>query len=557
MTAAAYEIKPVTYGPTWQRTDEGWYLPKFTLGWQIIDWAEAWLLMPDADEDDDGNAPPWRFTGEQARFVLWWYAVDEEGRFVYRYGMLRRMKGWGKDPIAAVIASVEFIGPCRYAGYFHDSGPYAGQPAAKEHPAAWVQITATSLSQTRNTMNLFPGLLKKAKDDGRFRLDIGMETIYAYGGKRQIKSVTSSWRSLEGGRTTFTIKNETQHWIAANEGAQMSKVINRNAAKAKDGASRVLSISNAHEPGEKSDAELDYEAVQQLIASGKSLVSDMLYDSIEAPESVAFDDDEQMRAALEVCRGDSVWLDVRRLLAEIRAPQSDEAESRRFYLNQVWASESRAFNVETWNSLVIPTYRPKKKSRITLGGDGSKNFDHTAIIATELETGFQWVAGYWIPELDFETGELAIPVDEVEQAVAAFFEDYDVWRFYFDPFGWRESLDKWRGRYGTDKVVPWDTTQLKRMSVALLDYKSAMDEGEVRHDGDPRFTAAIGNARKRLQAYTDDKGEHMWTISKEHPNSQNKIDAAMAGCLSWKARNDAVALGGLNPAPPLQIFIPA
>jgi hypothetical protein len=37
----------------------------------------------------------WQFTLEQLRFVLWWYAVDESGEFVYRTGVLQRLKGWG------------------------------------------------------------------------------------------------------------------------------------------------------------------------------------------------------------------------------------------------------------------------------------------------------------------------------------------------------------------------------------------------------------------------------------------------------------------------------
>jgi hypothetical protein len=47
------------------------------------------------------------------RFILWWYAVDEFGRFVYRKGVLQRMKGWGKDPLLAVICLVELVGPSR------------------------------------------------------------------------------------------------------------------------------------------------------------------------------------------------------------------------------------------------------------------------------------------------------------------------------------------------------------------------------------------------------------------------------------------------------------
>lgn len=79
---------PVVIGPTWQRDDEGLFVfPERTLGWQVLGWASDNLLGPDGE--------PWTFTDEQARFVLHWYAVDERGRFVWRDGVLQRLKGWG------------------------------------------------------------------------------------------------------------------------------------------------------------------------------------------------------------------------------------------------------------------------------------------------------------------------------------------------------------------------------------------------------------------------------------------------------------------------------
>jgi hypothetical protein len=43
--------------------------------------------------DGDGVFMP---TLEQARFLLWWYAVNENGKYVYREGVFRRLKGAGK-----------------------------------------------------------------------------------------------------------------------------------------------------------------------------------------------------------------------------------------------------------------------------------------------------------------------------------------------------------------------------------------------------------------------------------------------------------------------------
>ena len=70
-------LEPTYLGPTWDRNDDGsWHLPIFTLGWQIAGWCAEYLL------GEDGK--PWRFTREQLRFILWWYAVDHTGRFIFR-----------------------------------------------------------------------------------------------------------------------------------------------------------------------------------------------------------------------------------------------------------------------------------------------------------------------------------------------------------------------------------------------------------------------------------------------------------------------------------------
>jgi hypothetical protein len=72
-------------------------LPEFSLGYEVIDWAENYLRQPDGANAGD----PFKFTQEQEDFLLWWYGVDINGRFIYRRGVLRRSKGWGKSPFLA------------------------------------------------------------------------------------------------------------------------------------------------------------------------------------------------------------------------------------------------------------------------------------------------------------------------------------------------------------------------------------------------------------------------------------------------------------------------
>jgi len=123
--------------------------PNRTLGWAVLEWTADHLLQPDGP--DAGQ--PWEYTPEQTRIVLRWYEINEGGSFRHRRGVLRRMKGWGKDPFLASIAAVELCGPCRFGGW-----DPIGIPIAVAHPAPWIQVAAVSRDQTRNTMTLFPGL---------------------------------------------------------------------------------------------------------------------------------------------------------------------------------------------------------------------------------------------------------------------------------------------------------------------------------------------------------------------------------------------------------------
>ena len=85
---AAQLFPPSKIGPTWQTDKEGnWLLPDCTIGWQVLGWVAEWITTPDGG--------PFMFTPEQARFVLFFYAIDSRGRFKYRNAVLQRLKGWG------------------------------------------------------------------------------------------------------------------------------------------------------------------------------------------------------------------------------------------------------------------------------------------------------------------------------------------------------------------------------------------------------------------------------------------------------------------------------
>jgi phage terminase large subunit-like protein len=518
-TRGAIRIGPEGF-PPWNRT----------LADAILQWQLEYLRQPDGPHAGES----WRLTNEQLRFVCWWYAIDDAGRFVYRRGVLRRMKGHGKDPLAASLAATEFVGPCRFGGW-----DAHGMPVAIPHTAAWVQVAAVSMDQTRNTMTLLsPMLSDEAVTE--YGIDIGKTVLYSRAGGR-IEAVTSSPRAAEGGRPSMVIKNETQHWLPNNEGTEMSKAIARNLAKSRDGSARSLALTNAHDPGEGSDAERDWEAYQ-AIETGVSRATGFLYDSLEAPADTELSDRDSLRAGLLLARGDSTWLDVDRLIEEIYDPATPASMSRRFYLNQLTASEDAWVAPHEWHACVAAE-PPDYDAPITLGFDGSVRDDSTALVACGLDGRLELVGCWEKPDgpagEDWQVDRVA-----VDAAVARTFETRAVVAFYCDPAHWQDYVDRWTSEYGErlevkatlGRPLEWWTNRQRAMAEALARFHDAVLDRRLCHDEDPVLTRHILNARRRIN-------RSGVAIAKEHPASARKIDAAMAACLAYEARADAVAAG--------------
>lgn len=525
-------------GPTWRRRKSGgWYLPQRSLGWAILNWLYKYVRQPSGPRAGEPFLP----TDEQARWILWWYAVDSRGRFIYRKAVLRRLKGWGKDPIAACLALVELCGPVEFSHF--DAN---GEPVGKTRSAAWVQVAAVSLDQTKNTMSLFPAMIsRELRDD--YGLDVNKTVIYTRAGG-QIEAVTASPFALEGKRPTMVIKNETQWWVEANNGHAMAGVIAGNVDKAAYGGCRVLSICNAHVPGLESDAERDWDAYEKVVA-GQAIDTGLLYDSIEAPpdtpvsEIPSPDIDPEgfeagvalLRAGLEIARGDAVWLDIETLIASILDIRNPITESRRKFLNQILASEDSWIAPYEWDSCHDTALRPlQKKDRITLGFDGSKSGDWTALVACRVEDGALFLIKAWNP--DRYGGE--IPRADVDRTVEWVFGRYDVVAMRADVREFESHVDAWAVKYGrklrikaTPKhAVAYDMrSNVKGFTLDAERFLDAVLEREVVHEGSPILRQHITNAHRR-------PNNHGVSIGKVTKDSDRKIDAAVCAVLAYGAR---------------------
>lgn len=530
-------------GPTWRRKREGgWWLPSKnrTLGDAVINWLMEYVNQPAGPR----AGQPFMPTFEQARFIFWWYAIDENGRFVYRSGLLRRLKGWGKDPLVAALSLAELCGPVAFGGWDD-----AGNPIAVPRASAWIQIAAVSQDQTRNTFTLFPAMAS-AKMREEFGVELNKTIIYTRAGG-MIEGVTSSPLALEGKRPTFVVKNETQWWIDSNDGHAMSEVIAGNVDKAAYGGCRSLSICNAHVPGQDSDAERDYDAHQAVMA-GEAIDTGFLYDALEAPAGTPIseipspteDPDgfeagvQQLREGLEIARGDADWLDLDTIIASILDVRRPISESRRKFLNQINASEDSWIAPHEWDACQADV-QLEAGDRIALAFDGSKSSDHTALVACRIEDGAIFPIRTWNPER--YGGE--VPRDDVDAMVDWVFGRYEVVAFRADVKEFESYIDSWSRKYKKNLIVnatPGNPVafdmrgQTKKFALDCEKFLDAVLEGEVIHNGDALLRTHVLNAHRHPTNFD------AISIRKASKDSDRKIDAAVCAVLAYGARQEVL-----------------
>jgi hypothetical protein len=531
-----------------------------TLGWGVADWIEDNLVQPDGEDAGD----PYRLTDEQLRFVLWFYAVDGEGRFIYRRAVLRRAKGWGKSPFLAALSIAELCGPVRFAGWDEDESPMA-----QSHPMPWVVIAGVSEKQTANTLDAARAMLDGSPAVEEHGLDVGKSRILsARGGK--IEPITASSATAEGARPSFAIMDETHHWTRTNGGMKLARTVRRNLAKSRDGSARVIETTNAHEPGQESVAEASYLAWRAIV-EGRSRADGLLYDSREAPADVDLSNEATVLEALRVTYGDSTWVDLRRILGEVYDPDTPPEEARRFYLNQIVAAADAWTTPVEWGQnrredlrplLVAPADVPRApRDTVTLGFDGSLTDDSTALVAVRVEDDAPFLLGIWEkPEGPAGDG-WRVPKDAVRGAVDHAFATLDVVGFFSDVAYWETDVDSWRETYGerllvkatTMHAVAWDmrghqadtVRAVESTNRAIVDgtlpWRShALTYGPAAGaHAEEILTRHVLNARRRPNRFGVSFG-------KENRESPKKVDALAALILARLAASKIRASGVLK-----------
>ena len=535
----------------------GFHAWAFTQGlewdWRRGEWRRGWhgLIQP------NGPRAGLRFrpTDRQFRFWQWFYALDDDGDWLFTHAVRRLPKGSGKSPTAAVHCLVELCGRVRLDSF---DGRAPGGCIGRPVDMPWVQIGATAESQTKNTMRMVRAFApKKSPIVERFRLDPG-KTQYYKQPEGTLEVITSSATAAEGAEPSFMVGDEREHWRPSNGGVDFAATVEDNLAKS---GARMVGTENAWIPGQESVAEAAWDAWVAQEEGRTRGEGRTLYDALIAPPDVDLNDPDQVRAALEVLYADCDWKkthdadgnpvvdappDVRSIMKRIYDPKSRPDDSKRKYLNRPTAAEDAWVELSEWQRLADPDVEVDPDEPVVLFFDGSKSRDATALVGCTVESGHVFTLGVWEPN----PNDPADTVDaaEVDLLVQQTFDRMFVVAFFADVREWEQfALTTWPQRY-RDTLRVWAQPAARPTQPVAWDMRghayefakateachAEIVEGAFTHDGHPATTRHVANARRR--PYRD-----ALAIGKESPDSPRKIDAAV--CVVGARMVRRIALG--------------
>jgi hypothetical protein len=502
--------------------DQRQSLAASSIGPQVIDWAEGRTDEPGLIHPLTGE--PWVFTRGQRRFLVLWYLVDADGRWVFRSGVRRGAKGTGKDPFCAAWLNAELVGPTLFS-HFSD----AGQPIGKPHRMPLVQVGANSQEQAKDVLR-FANAMWSNIAELHYGLDTGeTRTTCNDGGRLEV--LTSSEASSEGDPASAIGLNESHHMTSSNGGHRTAETARRNVGKSPAFLqARALEFTNAHLQGSDSVAERSFEAWQKMMAA-QTVRSDILYDSREAPPSTDWFDPDSRMAGLRAAYSDAKWADLHRLSGEVLDPRTSLADSIRYYGNGLAAAEDAWVDPAKFDALARPGEVVADGEQLAMFLDCSKSSDATALTGCRLSDGHVITLGMWQRPKGKRGDGWLVPRNLVDAEVRVAFDRYDVVWFGVDPspakddetesLYWLPQIDAWHRDF-RDKVKVWATPGAGGSAVlydmrlskpggvkrnqefteaAMQCQKDIDDDQTLTWDGDPRTRLHVHQAKARPNAW--------------------------------------------------------
>jgi len=511
-----------------------------TLGPEVCDWLEACLVHGPGDVLGE----PITLTDELRCFIYRAYEVfprehELAGRRRFKRVVLSRRKGVGKTEIAAWLAIGEMDpqAPVRCDGWHIQAGEWV--PVGRPVLDPYIPMVAVTEEQVEDlAYGAVMEIVQRCELAGDY--DVAIERVVHRHAPGKIQALASAPSARDGGRTSFQHFDES-HLLISERHRQAHKTMLRNVPKRVEADAWSLETTTMYAPGEQSVAEAAHRYAE-LVRQGKVQDPRILFDHRQASERHEIRtkrgtvNNRAVAAALREASGDAwEFTDVPSVIAQLQDPEVDEAEFRRYWLNQ------RRKAVRKWLSTDMFAQRAARREvaegeQVVLAFDGSYSRDSTVLVGATVEPRpHVFLVAAWEKPLSDPGGRWRTPRGEVIETLDRAMSYYEVVELAPDPPGWHREVEDWEADYG-EVVVRFETNQVRRFGPACDDFEQAVRDKELTHDNTEILSRHLGNcvAVKR-RGYT--------VVTKSHPDSPDKIDSAVAMIVAhhrarWRHAND-------------------
>lgn len=527
-----------------------------SLGKQVCDFIEERFIFGPGSLSEQ----PAKLDAEKRALIYGLYEVQPKGHPLagmrrFQRGGVELRKGVAKTEFASWVCGVELHpeGPVRCDGF-----DAYGQPVGRPVRSPVIPMMAVTEEQVSElAFGVLKYILENCADAHLFDISKERLTRLSPTGAEDgfAVAVSNAPGSRDGARTSFQHFDEP-HRLFMPRHRDAHETMLQNMSKRPLEDPWTLYTSTAGQPGQNSIEE-DVRAEAEEIEEGKREDPTLFFFARWAgPEHDDLSTVENRIAAVSDATGPIGEFgpgQFERIAKDYDRKGIDRPYWERVYLNRWRKAGSQAFNMIKVPKLFVDEPIPDG-AFVTAGFDGAKFRDATALVITDIFTGWQQLLGLWERPENVEDWE--VPFAEVDQAVDDMMERYEVWRLSCDPPYWTAEVAKWAERY-PEQVVEWFTVRHRPMANACRAYAEAMEfnddisAAEIRFADNPwrsDLVRHLGNAGRKELTLVDDKGQPLWVMQKMDGRLEDKFDAGMAGCLSWDTRLEAIREGA-QPRP--------
>lgn len=356
-------------------------------------------------------------------------------------------------------------------------------------------------------------------------------------GRGKILRMSSSPERLHGYNPSLVVCDEVAQWMTPSLRRAWAALTTAGGARQ---LTQVFTISTAGQAHEREDGILgrlidgnervgEVEQRQALNISRNHLSHTLVF-NYSAPTTDR-NDFHSIKLA-----NPATWIDEEYLRRQAANPELTDADYLQYH-GCVWSVADDVWLAPRDLDLIEEDADPVRDGdTVTLGFDGSRFLDSTALVACRLSDGRVSLLDVWErPEGPAGRG-WEVPAADVDAAVEDAFARFRVVRLYPDPPFWQSEIQAWARTYGDAVVIPWPTNRMRQMSAAVERFRTDALALKFGYD------AATTLRRHMLNAHMRKVRTGYW-IEKASHNSPDKIDAAVAAVLAYEARNDALDAG--------------